>query len=57
MVEFVSTNPTGPLHVGHGRGAAYGDGMPWPGCCAPQDTMRIASTISTMPADRWIYWR
>lgn len=25
MVEFVSANPTGPLHVGHGRGAAYGD--------------------------------
>ncbi len=24
-VEFVSTNPTGPLHVGHGRGAALGD--------------------------------
>ena len=24
MVEFVSTNPTGPLHVGHGRGAAFG---------------------------------
>lgn len=24
QVEFVSTNPTGPLHVGHGRGAAYG---------------------------------
>jgi arginyl-tRNA synthetase len=23
-VEFVSANPTGPLHVGHGRGAAYG---------------------------------
>jgi arginyl-tRNA synthetase len=25
MVEFVSANPTGPMHVGHGRGAAYGD--------------------------------
>jgi len=24
MIEFVSANPTGPLHVGHGRGAAYG---------------------------------
>ncbi|WP_028487356.1 arginine--tRNA ligase [Thiomicrorhabdus chilensis] len=24
LVEFVSANPTGPLHVGHGRGAAYG---------------------------------
>lgn len=27
MVEFVSANPTGPLHVGHGRGAAYGDSL------------------------------
>jgi arginyl-tRNA synthetase len=26
-VEFVSANPTGPLHVGHGRGAALGDGI------------------------------
>ena len=25
MIEFVSANPTGPLHVGHGRGAAFGD--------------------------------
>jgi arginyl-tRNA synthetase len=24
IIEFVSANPTGPLHVGHGRGAAYG---------------------------------
>lgn len=27
MVEFVSANPTGPMHVGHGRGAAYGDSL------------------------------
>ncbi|MFA5940506.1 MAG: arginine--tRNA ligase [Sinimarinibacterium sp.] len=27
MVEFVSANPTGPMHVGHGRGAAYGDSI------------------------------
>jgi arginyl-tRNA synthetase len=27
MVEFVSANPTGPLHVGHGRGAAFGDSL------------------------------
>jgi arginyl-tRNA synthetase len=26
-VEFVSTNPTGPLHVGHGRGAVIGDAL------------------------------
>jgi len=27
MIEFVSANPTGPLHVGHGRGAAYGTAL------------------------------
>jgi arginyl-tRNA synthetase len=27
IIEFVSANPTGPLHVGHGRGAAYGDAL------------------------------
>lgn len=26
-LEYVSSNPTGPLHVGHGRGAAYGDSI------------------------------
>jgi len=27
LVEYVSANPTGPLHVGHGRGAAIGDSL------------------------------
>lgn len=27
LVEFVSANPTGPLHLGHGRGAALGDSL------------------------------
>ncbi|CAA0080495.1 Arginine--tRNA ligase [BD1-7 clade bacterium] len=27
QVEFVSANPTGPLHIGHGRGAAVGDSL------------------------------
>lgn len=27
LVEFVSANPTGPLHAGHGRGAAHGDSL------------------------------
>ena len=27
QVEFVSANPTGPLHVGHGRGAAFGSAL------------------------------
>ena len=26
-VEFVSANPTGPMHVGHGRGAVFGDAL------------------------------
>jgi arginyl-tRNA synthetase len=26
-VEYVSANPTGPMHVGHGRGAVFGDGL------------------------------
>ncbi|MBN1226154.1 MAG: arginine--tRNA ligase [Deltaproteobacteria bacterium] len=27
MIEFVSANPTGPIHLGHGRGAALGDSL------------------------------
>ena len=27
LLEFVSANPTGPLHVGHGRHAAFGDSL------------------------------
>ncbi len=27
LLEFVSANPTGPLHVGHGRGAVFGDAL------------------------------
>ncbi|MDD5686208.1 MAG: arginine--tRNA ligase [Elusimicrobia bacterium] len=27
LIEFISANPTGPLHIGHGRGAAYGDSL------------------------------
>ena len=27
LLEYVSANPTGPLHVGHGRGASYGDAL------------------------------
>jgi arginyl-tRNA synthetase len=37
MVEFVSANPTGPMHVGHGRGAVIGDVvanlLEWAGYC------------------------
>lgn len=27
LIEFVSANPNGPLHIGHGRGAAFGDAL------------------------------
>ncbi|MCP4829009.1 MAG: arginine--tRNA ligase [Proteobacteria bacterium] len=39
MVEFVSANPTGPLHVGHGRGAAYGDALARVLCAAGYDAV------------------
>jgi arginyl-tRNA synthetase len=41
MVEFVSANPTGPLHVGHGRQAALGDALAnllaWQGATATRE--------------------
>jgi arginyl-tRNA synthetase len=50
MVEFVSANPTGPLHVGHGRQAALGDAL-----CnlfATQGWRCTASSITTTRACR-----
>ena len=40
QVEFVSANPTGPLHVGHGRGAAYGACLATLLCWAGHDVKR-----------------
>jgi arginyl-tRNA synthetase len=41
IVEFVSANPTGPLHVGHGRQAALGDAISnlfeWQGACVTRE--------------------
>jgi arginyl-tRNA synthetase len=41
IVEFVSANPTGPLHVGHGRQAALGDAiaslLEWQGCAVTRE--------------------
>jgi arginyl-tRNA synthetase len=41
IVEFVSANPTGPLHVGHGRQAALGDAianlLQWQGCAVTRE--------------------
>ncbi|EWS54281.1 Arginine--tRNA ligase [Methylibium sp. T29] len=50
LVEFVSANPTGPLHVGHGRQAALGDAI-----CKLFETQAgrsRASSITTTPACR-----
>ena len=50
IVEFVSANPTGPLHVGHGRQAALGDAL----CnlLESQGWQVRASSITTTPACR-----
>ncbi len=40
LLEFVSANPNGPLHVGHGRGAAYGDSLGRVLACAGYEVQR-----------------
>ena len=55
QVEFVSANPTGPLHVGHGRGAAFGASLA--NVLAAGGILSRASTMSTMQGGRWIFWR
>jgi arginyl-tRNA synthetase len=40
LVEFVSANPTGPLHLGHGRGAAIGDTLCRILACCGYDVVR-----------------
>ena len=51
MVEFVSANPTGPLHVGHGRQAALGDAIASAARVAGLRRSRASSTTTT-PARR-----
>ena len=51
MVEFVSANPTGPLHVGHGRQAALGDAIAYAARMAGLRRVRASSTTTT-PASR-----
>ena len=51
LVEFVSANPTGPLHVGHGRQAAYGATLA--NLLARWVSAWRASTTSTTPGGRW----
>ena len=45
QVEFVSANPTGPLHVGHGRGAAFGASLA--NVLAANDTGKEPDTVTT----------
>ena len=47
MVEFVSANPTGPLHVGHGRQAALGDAIAHAARVAGLRASRASSTTTT----------
>jgi len=53
LVEFVSSNPTGPLHVGHGRHAAYG--------AVVSDLLETigysANITSMMRVAKWIFWQ
>ena len=51
-VEYVSANPTGPMHVGHTRGAVFGDALA--SLMATRATRSPASITSTMPAGRSI---
>ena len=51
-LEFVSANPTGPLHLGHTRWAAVGDALRRAPAAAGRRVSR-PSTTSTTPAPRW----
>ena len=54
VIEFVSANPTGPLHVGHGRQAALGDAL---SALFDRRAMRSpASSTTTTPASRSPRW-
>ena len=54
IVEFVSANPTGPMHVGHARNAAYGDALAR--VLAFHGHRWSASSMSTTPARRCASW-
>ena len=51
-VEYVSANPTGPMHMGHCRGAVVGDA--WRGCWKRPASGSPRNIMSTMPARRSI---
>ena len=48
LVEFVSANPTGPLHVGGGRHAAYGDALRKAGAYVASDRLKNTTDATTV---------
>ena len=54
-VEYCSANPTGPLHVGHGRGTAFGDALA--NLLAKMGWQVVRSSMSTTAARRSTWWR
>ena len=50
----MSANPTGPLHVGHGRGAAYGSAVS--SLLTERALKFIVNIMSMMPVAKWIFW-
>ncbi len=52
-VEYVSANPTGPLHVGHCRGAVFGDALA--NLLTQQATRSSRNITSTMPEHRSMF--
>ena len=63
QVEFVSANPTGPLHVGHGRGAAVGDSLAHLLKAAGFDVQKeyyindVGKQMETLGRSTWIRYR
>ena len=55
-VEYVSANPTGPMHVGHARGAVFGDALASL-LIFCRSRRRRANITSTTPAARSTSWR
>lgn len=63
QVEFVSANPTGPLHIGHGRGAAFGDSLANLLKCAGYNVKKeyyindVGNQMETLGRSAWIRYK
>jgi arginyl-tRNA synthetase len=63
LIEFVSANPTGPLHIGHGRGAVVGDALARILAAAGYDVLRefyvndAGRQLRTLGRSVWIRYR